>query len=115
MFWAKVFNKRVATLGDILSKKENQEMLLGIKNVFQDRNSEQDAAQIAAYSRSPAYTEWAREAWGQILFDLDKLTRNNISEREASFHRGSLAATCDLLRLSYKAQEKVKESKDAVR
>ena len=99
------FNSRLhKTLAEILSSKDTRDELLGIKKVFEnDNETERDAHRIVEYAKSSGYEAWVKDAWSQVIFDMDKLTRNTLSDQESHFHRGSLSATMDLIRISHKA------------
>lgn len=107
--WAKPSSKG-KTLAEILSSDKNREYLLGVLNSVPPTKDEveRDIEKVRKYSDSQDYEVWAKEAWAKVIDCVDKLMDDELKEREVDFFRGKLAATMDLLRVSYMARENQK-------
>lgn len=97
---------RKETLGDVLSSDENREGLLGVLEQLAPTREkvERDSIRAIQYSHSKDYAIFAKEAWAQVIENLDKLTSDKLTERQVDFYRGKLSSTLDLLRISYLAR-----------
>ena len=98
-------------IAQILSTQSMREELLGVVNAVQPTHQQilEDANKIVSYSSKSDYAVWSKEAWAKALSHLDAIQDPKAPQSEVDFHRGSLRATLDLLRISYQARS-VKES-----
>jgi hypothetical protein len=98
-------------IAQILSTQSMREELLGVASAVQPTQEQilADANKIVAYSTKSDYAVWSKEAWAKALSHLDAIQDPKSTSSEVDFHRGSLRATLDLLRISYQARS-VKES-----
>lgn len=101
-------------LGGIINSSEGRAVFLGEKKIVSlDPGSiRRDAGRIAKYAESQDYEAFAKEAWLDVLDAIDQLAKPGLSEREVDFHRGALAQTLNLLKISFKAHYKLRELKD---
>lgn len=95
------------TISEILSDKKNRETLLGVLDQIAPSREqmERDSIHVINYSNSTDYSVFAKEAWSEIIKDIDELMNDELSDREIDFYRGKLSATVDLLRISYMARK----------
>lgn len=98
-------------LGKILSELSNREELLGMKTpiIPTPEGIKVDAAKILKYTDSSGYKKFAEEAWAQIIQGLDKILDDRSTNETRQYYCGSVKATLDLLRLSYKAKYVIEE------
>lgn len=93
-------------LAELLSKRNNQEDLLGVSNTHLPSPQElmTDATRLLKYSHDADYQVFAKEAWARVITELDKILDPRTSVDQIQNSRGALRATLDLLRLSYQAR-----------
>lgn len=98
-----MFNK----LSEWLFTREKREHVLGVKEIEIPTEQQQrnDTNKIISYSHSEDYKAWSEETWAIALDHLDRILDDRTSPQMIEYHRGSLKATLDLLRLSYKARQ----------
>lgn len=97
----------LSKLASLLFSKERRQMILGVGPVVQPSKDKiaVDAAKLVRYSRSEDYKMFEEETWARALDHLDKILDDKTRPEQIEFHRGSLKATLDLLRLAYQARE----------
>lgn len=95
----------------LLAEVSNREELLGMKApiIPTPEGIKVDAAKIAKYSDTDGYKKFAEEAWSQVIQGLDKILDDRSSNETRQYYCGSVKATLDMLRVSYKAKMFVEE------
>lgn len=101
-------------LASILAELSNREEMLGMKApvIPTPDGIKVDAAKILKYTDSNGYKKFAEEAWARVISNLDKILDVRITRDQRDFYCGAVNETLNLLRLSYQAQEIVKQETD---
>lgn len=100
----------------ILSDASNREMLMGVKRhppMTPEQYAERvtsDVNHVVRHSETDDYAVWAKEAWAQFLFGLEKVLDEKTDPQKVEFYRGGMTKIIDLLAISYKVLDYKKDA-----
>lgn len=105
--WGLSNKVRAIMLAAILKDKSIQEQFLRVERASTrtDDKNKVDAAHISNYAKSEDYAVFSREVWETVINNISDLCKDDLTECQVHFLRGSLASNLDVLRISYKAHE----------
>lgn len=101
-------------LKEVFSNSQARNIFLGEEKLvsLDPASIRRDASRIVKFAETEDYKAFAQEAWLDVIDSINSLVKPNLPEREVDFHRGALAQTIHLLKVSAKAHYKLQEFKD---